>query len=208
MAVGDLYKMTVSYTIPDSHVTVGFTFEQTTGTNDEGTLQSAVEFWVANVLILLRNVLSDLCQVDQVRMDPVTPNNEIPGIVQLNGLTGNESGQPLPAGSAAVLSYVTTAPNAKHNGRVYIGGISEDSVINGILTSPEFGRLVLLGQGLTNTLPTSLPQTAEFELTTISRVLDGVDRPTPIGFLVESIIVRSEFFSQRRRVTNRLGTNA
>lgn len=207
MAVDDLYVLTISYFLPESNVTISLGYKQTAGINNSDTLQSAVEFWDFNVLPLFQDILSVDVEVDQVRLDPVTKNDEIPGFENLIGKFGTVTGDSLPAGGAGVITWITDAPNAKHNGRSYIAGISEADVVDGQIGAPQFGRMVLFGGGYQNTLQTSLPQDAEFEAVTISRVLNGAPRIPPVGFLVQSAAVRSPFFSQSRRITKRLGTS-
>lgn len=207
MAVGDLYTLRVYYALPDSPMTIGLGYVQTGGVNDKDTLQSAVEFWVANFAAAFEAVLSVDADFDQVRMDQVSVGNEIPGIESLVGIPGTRLGTSLPASVAAVISWVTDAPNAKHNGRFYIGGISEADQVNGLLSVAILALLNTLSTTLQSTLLTSLPQTATFELATISRVLDGAPRVPPVGFLVESGVIRQPVHQQRRRVTKRRGHN-
>jgi len=205
MAIGDLYQLQVNYHLPDSEVSIALGYVQDAGTNDKDTMQSAVAFFQVNMLPALRNTLAVDCEVDQIRMDQVSVGNEIPGFVNLVGLPGTVLGQAIPSGGAAVVSWVTNAPNAKHNGRFYLAGVSEDEVSQGNLSAAQFALMGLLITALTAKLQTSLPQTATFDLATISRVLDGVPRVPPVGFLVLSGIARSPLYSQRRRITDRLG---
>lgn len=205
MAVGDLYELRVHYHLPASSVTIGFGYEQTVGTNDNLTLQSAIDFWIANMRPLLVACLAADVIVDQIRMDQVSVGNELPAFDNSTGISGTVVGQSLPAGGAAVISWVTDAPNAKHNGRVYIAGISEVEVNVGNISVAQLVLLNAFADQMETTLLTSLPQDAEFELSTISRVLNGVPRVPPVGFFVQSHVTRLPFFSQRRRITKRLG---
>jgi len=207
MAVGDLYQLRVDYTLPDSNVSIGLGFRQKAGTNGPATLRSAVDFFNANRLAAFLDVLSTEVEVDQIRMDLVSPGDEIPGFVNLVGIPGTRIGPPLPAGSAAVLSWITDAPNAKHNGRFYIAGIPEVDVVDGVLIAAILVDLGLLGTDWNQDLLTSLPEDAVFELITISRFVNGGPRILPIGFLVENFVIRVPMYSQRRRITRRLGIN-
>jgi len=207
MAIGDLYVLRVNYHLPDAQVSIGHGYKQSAGVNDKDTLQSAVDFWVANSLTFLRNCLAADVEVDQVRMDQVEPGNELPGFDNLVGLPGTVTGQALPSGSASVLSWVTDAPNSKHNGRMYIAGVSENEVVNGLLTAAQSAMQILLADELQTDLLTSLPQTAVFVPNVISRVLNGAPRVPPVGFEILSGVVRLPLFSQRRRITSRLGTS-
>ena len=205
MAVNDLYEVRVYYHLPGAPVTIAFGYKQTAGSNDNLTLQSAVDFWITNMLPTLLVTLAADVVVDQVRMDQVSVGNDLPAFTNLVGSPGSVFGQALAAGGAAVISWVTDAPDAKHNGRFYLAGVSEQEVSNGLISVAQLTVMNALAVQLQATLATSLPQDAEFELVTISRVLNGVPRVPPVGFLVESHVTRLPFFSQRRRITSRLG---
>lgn len=205
MAVDDLYQVKVSYHLPGAPVTIAFQYIQTEGGNDIDTLQSAVDYWVTNRLPELLGCLAEDVDVDQVRMDQVEPQGDLPGLTNLVGSPGTVAGQAMPAGGAAVITWVTEAPNAKHNGRFYLAGISETEVTNGIVSDLQKAEHLTFSNGLILPLLTSLPQDAVFKLATISRWLDKIERVTPVGFLVESQVIRGAYYSQRRRITNRLG---
>lgn len=205
MAIGDLYELKIRYHLPMAPVSVALQYEQTAGTNDILTLQSAVDFFVTNFLDSFRNILAADCLVDQVRMDQVSVGDELPAFTNFTGLPGNQPGDPLPAGGAAVLSWITAAPNAKHNGRMFIAGLSEDEVNAGNISVAMLTAINAFAVVVEGTLFTSLPQDAEFELVTISRVLNGAPRVPPVGFDVEGHVTRLPYFSQRRRITRTLG---
>ncbi len=205
MAIGDLYELRISYHSESSLYSNGFGYIQLVGTNDNLTLQSAVDFWVANMLPSFLDMLSVEVEVDQVRMDQVSAGDELPAFTNLVGSPGTVAGANLPGGAAAVISLVTNAPNAKHNGRVYIGGISEDEVNAGNISVAQLGFMNAFLFVQVNDLLTSLPQDAGFQWATISRVLNKAPRVPPVGFLVQSTVARLPFYSQRRRITKRLG---
>jgi len=205
MAIGDLYKMQISYNLPDSEVSIGLGYRQNAGTNGINTLQSAVDFFVANRLVDLNNVIGNDCFTDQVRMDQVSVGDEQPGLSNSVGVVGNRPNKSLPAGMAAVITWITDAPNSKHNGRIYIAGITEGDIENAGLIAAIKTLLATLATNWRVDLPTSLPETAVFELVAISRVEDGVPRVPPIGFKVVSSLTRNAPYSQRRRITKRLG---
>ncbi len=205
MAVNGLYEVRVYYHLPDAEATVAFQYIQTAGGNDNETLESAIDFWITNILPLFVACLAVDVAVDQVRMDQVSLGDELPAFTNLTGTPGVMPGQALPAGGAAVISWVTDAPNAKHNGRFYLAGVSEDDIDDGNISVAQLFAMNALADKLQETLLTSLPQDAEFSLATISRVLNGAPRIPPVGFLVNSHFTRLPFFSQRRRITKRLG---
>jgi hypothetical protein len=207
MAVGDLYKLDLHLHLLGGDASIALGYRQTAGASGVDTLQSAVEFFQANYVTDFLAVLAQDVELDQIRMDQVSAGDEIPGFVNLVGLPGTRVGQALPAGAAAVITWVTDAPNSKHNGRSYIPGISEDDVAAGSFDAPILALLSTLATLWQTDLPTSLPETAVYELVTISRVEGGVPRVPPVGFQVQSAVIRQIVYSQRRRITKRLGVS-
>lgn len=205
MAVGDLYNLTIHLSSTSSSGIIVLGYKQTVGTNDQDTLKSACEFFAVNQMLLLRACLALDVHLNQLTMHQVTPGNDIPGIHPVINLAGLRVGDSLPFSSAAVATKITDAPNAKFNGRYYCPGISEDDQDDGTLNATILALLVLWNIGITDTLSTSLPQTAKFEAAVISRFEDGVPRVPPIGFNVESMIQRVHLKQQRRRVTEEVG---
>lgn len=206
MAVGDLYRLMVGYHLKDVDVSVSFGYEQTEGTINATTLQSAVEFFVANQLISFLDLIADEVDVDFVRMDQVSVGDEIPGFENLVGIPGTRPGQALPSGGAAVINWQTDAPNSKHNGRTYVAGISEADVSQGNIVTALSDNMVAFALEMREELNTSLPQDAVFLFNIISSVEDGVPRVPKVGFLVLNGSPRQPLFSQSRRITTRRGT--
>ncbi len=203
--IGDLYELRIRYHLPDANASVGLGYQQTAGGNDNLTMQSALDFFNTNFLPFFRDCLAADVSIDQLRMDQVSVGDELPGLINFTGTAGGLGAQALPGGGASVISWVTDAPNAKHNGRMYIGGVAESEVNAGNISAALLFAMNDFATEVQNTLATSLPQDAEFELSTISRILNGVPRVPPVGFLVESHVARLPYFSQRRRITKTVG---
>lgn len=208
MAVNDLYELTVYLSSSASAASLVFGYRQNTGTNDADTLQSAVEFWAANDALVLAACLSTQVRIDEVKMVGITALGEIEGIQHNVPVFGTRTGSSLPFTSAAVITKVTNAPNARHNGRVFIPGVSEDDTVDGTIVAALIALLVIFGDQMEVELQTSLPQTARFEPVTISRTINGVPRVPIVGFDVISTTPRPTMHQQRRRLTRRRGTTA
>lgn len=207
MAVGDLYSLQVGINGVGRASSVALGYRQTVGTNDSQTLQSAVDFFVTNFLTVLKNVISVDAEIGQVRMDQVTVGDEVSGIDELSGQVGAVTGAITAEGGAAVITWVTDAPNSKHNGRTYLPGVSEDEVIASVISPAQSGVNILLANKWDDDLLTSLPQTAVFERVVISRILNGAPRVPPVGFKVTSNVVRLPMYTQSRRISNYWGHN-
>jgi len=205
MALNDLYNLTIFLSGPASSGSIVLGYRQNGGSNGPNTLQSACEFFVANQALVLRTALSTECTLREVQMHQVSVGNEIPGIESTAGLVGTRVGNSLPWGAASVLTKITNAPNAKFNGRVFIPGISEDDVLDGIITSALATILIAVGVEILATVSTSLPETATFAPVVISRFLDGIPRVPPVAFDILNVRVRTTMNQQRRRITRERG---
>ena len=208
MAVDDLYGMTVQIRTPGNTTQVGLGFKMTDGTIGNDTLEAACAQWVTDVLPTLLLMLAADTSVKRVEMCPLTEPNEIPGCVDLTGQVGAVLGDALPSNMAAVMHLGTDAPNAKHNGRIYVSGVSEEGTVEGTLIAAQQtlnGNFALL---LNDLLLPSAPEDAEFTPVVISRIVDGVPRVPIVGFDILAAVARPIIRQQRRRKTRSFGFSA
>lgn len=126
-----------------------------------------------------------------------------PKTSQLLSATGARTGHAIPLVSAAVVRLTQSERPAKHNGRIYIPGISENDtdmsrltavpVIDGIRTRLQD---VILVDGMYQGIQWAF-----------SMVVRGGDRQS--GFVntpITSLQVQTQIGSQRRRITKEFGT--
>lgn len=205
MAVGDLYLLTVQIRTGGNVTQIGLGFEQDAGTNGPYTLEATTTAWELSVLPTLLLALATDASVERIAMVPVTATDEVPGQTDYYAKDGVVIGDGLPSNMAAVIHMATTGPNAKHNGRVYIAGISE--------LEQNAGRLTVAQQTLMDNIATKLaldvaptaPEDANFTPVVISRYVDGVKRTPPIGYPVTIPVARNIMRQQRRRKTPSFG---
>jgi len=208
VAADDLYYLTVQIRTLGNVTQIGFGYKQTTGSNGPNTLQAGAANWVSQSLPTLLLMLSEQVRVQRVEMVPVTEPLDVPGCVDLVAQDGAVIGEALPSAMAAVISLPTDAPNAKHNGRIYISGVIEGGSDEGTLTAGQQTLNNAFAAKLNDTLIAAVPETAEWVPVVISRFVAGVPRVPPVGFIIGEAIARPIIRQQRRRKTRSFGLSA
>lgn len=205
MAIGDLYECITHVRTAEGEAQFSFGYKMEVGTINPTTLIETALYFAQNRLDKYVLAVSDDVEVDKVEFNPVTNTTDIPGYVNFNNLEGALAGDACPNSVAAVLSLLTNAPNAKHNGRMYIPGMREGDQTEGTIDAPTQVLLNAFGTSLLLDLAAIPTETAEFTPVVISRVLDGVKRTPPVGFTLVSAIARGTTYQQRRRGGDRYG---
>lgn len=205
MAVGDFYLLTTHVRTAEGEMQFSFAYRQSTGTIGNNTLENVASFYRTNRLDKYILAVSEDIEVDKVVCRQVTSFTNPPGFVNLNNVEGTLIGEALPNNSAAVLKILTVAPNAKHNGRLFIPGIRELDHTSGVLAAGEITLLNDFGTILLAKLQSIPAETAEFIPIVISRFLDGVKRTPPVSFDLISIIADPNLKQQRKRGGDRFG---
>lgn len=205
MAINDLYQVTAFINVDGTECQMTMGYEQFLGSNDADTLEATAQAWLDLCLVAFRAMTSDGCEINRVQVDPVTATDEVPGFIDTTSVSGDLLGESMPSNMAVVIHLPTIAPDAKHNGRVYVPGIPEDGQAEGTLEPAQIILCDTFAATLAIDLQPSVPQDAEFRPVVISRVVDGVPRVPPVGFLVGVPVLRTSVRQQRRRKTERLG---
>lgn len=206
MAINDLYTIHFRFEGAGAGFTTKMDYQQTGGTNDQNTLTDLC----TNVSVLVEDAFKD-CLSNQISFNAmeafqVVGANETPGLLRFETPnSGTVVSESLPMGGAAVLSILTDAPNSKHNGRMFVGGIPESFEANGALTAPAIALYQTLADGLSASPAPVGPGLALFTPGVISRIVDGVPRVPPIMFDVDTITPDGFVKNQRRRNTRFLG---
>lgn len=206
MAINDLYTAQFRFEGAGSGWTSSMAYRQTDGGNDEDTLTD-----LAVKIAIFTEDSFKATQVVNVDMTSilvyqVTGANETPGRTRFQQPNpGDLASNALPMGMASVISWLTDAPNAKHNGRMFIGGVPEGGSDDGQLTAAQITLLDTLITDLLTPMGPIGSVSAQYEPVTISRVLDGAPRVPPIGFTIEAGSVETFIKNQRRRNTRFLG---
>ena len=205
MAIGDLYVATTHVRTAEGEMQFSFGYLMEAGGINVETLPVACLKFQQVMLDKYVLAVSANIEVDKVEFRAITNNVDIPGFVNFNNLVGALAGEAVPNSSAAVLSLLSNAPNAKHNGRMFLPGVREIDQTDGTIDAPEITLLNTFGSALTLDLILGGGQTAEFTPVVISRILNGVPRVPPVPFTLVSAIARPSMKQQRRRGGHRFG---
>lgn len=115
---------------------------------------------------------------------------------------GNAGSELLPPQCAMVITWKSDVAGRAYRGRTYDAGLLEEDQVagvwqSGVITNRETfvtQMLAVFGNGGTD---------ANWQFGTISRVLNGVERPTPIWTATTSGVVRPTVYNQTRRTVGR-----
>jgi hypothetical protein len=205
MAIGDLYVATTHVRTAEGVMQFSFGYLMEGGVIGSASLTVASLEFALNRLDAYALAVSADVEVDKVEFRCITNTTDIPGGVNFNNIEGALVGEALPNSAAACLSLKTTAPNSKHNGRMFLPGVREIDQIDGTIDAAELTLLNAFGTKLELDLALPGPETADFTPVVISRFLDGAKRTPPVGFNLLSAIARPVTKQQRRRGGRRFG---
>lgn len=206
MAINDLYTAQWQFEGAGSGFTVTLAYEQTGGTNDQDTL-SALAVALATLMEQeFKDVMGVNVDTTGILTYQATGTNETPGRTRFEQPNaGSIASDVLPMGGAAVLSFHTVAPNAKHNGRIYISAIPESFSDNGEINATGKAAYEALAVAILATIPPVGTGSAIFRAVVISRIEDGEVRVPAVGFVIDSIRNVTFVKNQRRRNTRFIG---
>lgn len=205
MATGDLYRLAFNINCDGEETTCVLGYLQTAGANDANTLELTCQDFIDDKVPLLLDWLSSSATVTRVKMDTVTDHQEVPGLIDMNGFVGDVVVLPLPAQMSCLIHFLSTAPNAKHNGRIYIAGLPFDDQNKGEISVAPLAVIQLFADELLVNLVPGGGQTAIFTPVVISRFEDGIKRVPPLGFTLLSVTAKKDMRQQRRRKTPHFG---
>jgi len=205
VAAGDLYELTVHMAVQETACQFGQAYRMTTGTYNVTTAQAAAQAWFdANMVNLLLS-LSEAVEIDAIRFNPIGISTELDGGIAMDGANGDEIGNPIPANCCALIHLPTVAPNSKHNGRIFLPGIVEAGINDGVLTAAQLALTKTFADKLDENLVTLSPDDAIFVPGVISRFEDGIKRVPPVIFDIKNPVVKTATRQQRSRMTRRVG---
>lgn len=205
MAILDFYTTKVFLSGNNSYWQISFDWLMFAGSINYDTLSNMNVQIKDDYISLLMLALSENVELDNITTSCVTADDEIPGFSNYNNVIGALLFKPLPANMAACIKQVTEAPNAKHNGRMFIAGCPENSQAGGNFTGAQTTLLNTFATQLMVDLAVDSPDDAEFHPGVISRYEGGSKRPTPVFYRAASYSADVNMRQQRRRTTERLG---
>ena len=199
MAVGDLYQLHFFINNSQTPTECVMGYKMLTGVFTFNTLEALCQQWIDDVQPSLLLCLSENALVSRVQVTTVTSHDEVPGLVDQVSKFGSIVSQALPPNMAALIHLPTDAPNAKHNGRLYLAGTPENGQEEGSLFAAQLALLQTFADELAKDITLDAPETGIFAPVVISRFLDGVKRVPPVGFLVGVAGPKTPMRQQRRR---------
>lgn len=205
VAIGDLYQLTFNINCAGEETECTLGYEQDAGSNDADTLEAMCKAFEDDVVPSLLLAISSGVSVDRIRADTVTDHQEVPGLIDYKALDGLVAGPALPAQMCALIHLPTNAPSAKHNGRIYLSGLSIAAQQEGTIDNGPLALLQTFADKLAIDLAPTAPQDANFTPVVISRVVNKAPRVPPIGFPVLIPLAKPSMRQQRRRKTPHFG---
>ncbi len=208
MAIDDLYRLKTQVRTAEGVMSFHMDYEMIDGVTTTQSLTLLCTDFINNKLDLYVLACSDDIEVDQCRCDALTNQVELPGFVNLNNKEGVLLGESLPNNSAAVMKLITTAPNAKHNGRIFLPGTPEDTQADGTMTTGQQTLWNTFGTALLLDISLAGPEDAVFSPRVVSFILNGAPRAAPVGFAILSATTSNRLRQQRRRGGRRQGLSS
>ncbi len=205
MAVNDLYRLHFFINCSEQVTQCVLGYRMDFGSMDADTLEALCQAFIDDAQPKLLLLLSENALVSRVQVTTVTNHQEVPGLVDQVSQFGNIVSQTLPPNMAAIIHLPTNAPNAKHNGRIFLAGIPEQGQDAGTLTGAQITLNQAFADELAIDLEPTAPQDAIFTPVVISTVLNGAPRIPPVGFPVLLPVAKSLVRQQRRRKTVHFG---
>jgi len=198
-----VYKLTVQLRTLDKlhsfglHYNVGGTYDPVVSS------QQLCDAWQSQNGTTLRNCLALDTSLEGYYVTHTLPATASPFSLAINSLPGTRTGDSLPPNSCAVFSLNSSQPEAERGGRIYVGGLSKDDLVDGKLngafvnTQLEAFRVALKTQVTGPGGP--------FDPVIVRRVGSGTPG-LPFALAIASSRVTEIVYTQRRRTTKQFGT--
>jgi len=202
MAIGDVYLHQCKYNVAGSCVSINSAWEMTVGTDDATVAQQLANLLSAAMLLTLRPVIAPDCSLDCQVIHNLLPDTGPSAVFINNCEAGSGSLGSMPQNNAGVIKFITDNPNAKHNGRMYVAGISELEVAAGLIDATFAAtELTTRATVFAVAIGPDASGDAVFKPVIVNRQAAGVPIVPPTVSDVLSFIVNNRIFSQKRRKT-------
>jgi hypothetical protein len=198
MAELDLYSLSVHGTLNGNDVVNVWGFLQKSTLNGfQG--QLLIDEFQAGVFNAYRGIISNFVTFNFLRCrslppDPIQLAEEaLPG-----GTLGLAAGDPEPNQVAQIVTWRTSLAGRAYRGRTYVPGLPDGAVSAGLITSGHLSGVTTFVNTMLSTFGPAGSST-NFQLVIISRWLNKVERPTPVGTPVTVGVPRNIPGTVRRR---------
>jgi len=205
VAINDLYTLTVCCSTEGGPFTFSQDYQQISGSNDADTLDKACVRWNVDSSAQLEAMLAQTAFINECEMQPATGVDEVPGLLQFVNRIGDVVSDSLPTNVAAIISQLTNSPNSRANGRIFLAGIPESAMENGIMSAAYSTLVQTFATSMQGNLVVTGPPAAEFKPVVISRYLNGALRIPPVPHDIVANTAKRQLRQQRRRTTRSRG---
>ena len=204
MAIDDVFSVNVQLSIRSKEMSINVAYLQTAGADKDNVAVGLAQQYASDTLSVWLDILATDVTLQCVNVYRVNPGPSIPGAVFYDNQTGIDTGEALPSVTCPVAKWVTITADPRDNGRKFVPGISEDRVVNGVLT-PAFVATEFAAWGTAHeaAIVAGAPFDTTFEPGVIQRIDAGIPVVPPELRLLDSIIVSGLLFQQLRRKTRR-----
>lgn len=202
MPVGDLYALKFTYCVQARCCSMNLGYRDLNAGLTHEQAEVVANAFDNSLLDLILDVMSVDVQAQSLYVLGVNPAGNIPFVRNYLDKNGTRAGTAMPNDSPFIISLITDAPNSKHNGRVYISGLSEDDVENQKLL-PAFlaGAVDALAEALIVEIEDTDAPVSDFEPSVLVRQADGIPVSPPSSHGVIAWNSNGIIYSQRRRRT-------
>jgi hypothetical protein len=208
MAVGNIYRVSVQTTTGSSVESFNMHYEEIDPSSPDGDADLLAEAWrlahqTAYQAVLANNVR--LCNVRAWRVG--IPG--YPGLAIFPNVAGTVAANGLPSNKAMIFKLVQFSAGAKKNGRIFIAGISELSVVgNELDITFRAGPARTFANGLLSDLTAAGPGAGRWRLVILSKTITPPSFPWGTPLDVSEVNVNPVVGTQRRRSSKALRVNA
>lgn len=155
--------------------------------------------WETACLTAFQDAVSDNVFFDRIAARSFVKEQCLPGNDQLNAKQGSIVEDAIPENLAVVLQFRQDEVSSKNNGRIFLSGLTEGQVVDGLVTlTATNGVLADLGTALTTTVVGASGR--HYDLVALQRRALGAPI-TPVAHIVTVFHVSRAIASQRRRKT-------
>ena len=209
MAVSDIYYLRVNLSTDNRAHGFGFFVEEIDPSSDQLDAQLVADGWNDVKINALSAMLGTDTQIESIHAGRRWPTTSRAGLVVRSLTTGSRSGNATPLTNAMVIRLEQAAADAKHNGRIFIGGLSEnDHTLNRWDDTYTNTTVQAFADSLLVDFNAVSPASGKWRTVVMSKALPAP--PTTIGtpLVVTSVTPHRIVYTQKRRRTDVYGAAA
>lgn len=206
--VDDLYRFQVNCSTDNRQWSFGGWLNERITSSDSQDAQIVSDALHAKFLTPLIAALCTEARVESFQAWKRYNGSARPGLTVVTGGVGTGGGNPMPNNCPLVIGLQQTAAPAKHNGRVFVSGQSED---NHQINEWTSGWLLGAAKNLADVWKTPLvavsPKVGEWDFAILANPFGPPSTPLGSPLIVTDAVAVARVMSQRTRSNNVLGSS-